>query len=90
DVAAFWEPAESLGGDYYDLVDLPDGRLGVVVADVSGHGFGPSLIMASARAMVRVLVLHKDLARARTLIDEHDLGRPGEVDWSQVDVGEPE
>lgn len=55
EVAAWWQPAEAVSGDYYDLITLPDGRLGLVVADVSGHGVGPSLIMASARAMLHVL-----------------------------------
>ncbi len=52
-MAAWWQPAESVSGDYYDVIKLPDGRWGLVVADVSGHGVGPSLIMASARAMLR-------------------------------------
>jgi phosphoserine phosphatase RsbU/P len=55
DVAAWWRPAESVSGDYYDVIPLPDGRLGLIVADVSGHGVGPSLLMASVRAMVHVL-----------------------------------
>ena len=63
EVAAWWEPAEAVSGDYYDILQLPDGRLGVVVADVSGHGVGPSLIMASIRAMLRVV--------ARTGSDPH-------------------
>lgn len=56
ELAAWWEPAEAVSGDYYDVVALPDGRLGFVVADVSGHGVGASLIMASTRAMLHVLV----------------------------------
>lgn len=55
EVAAWWEPAEAVSGDYYDILPLPDGRLGLVVADVSGHGIGPSLIMAEVRAMLHVL-----------------------------------
>jgi serine phosphatase RsbU (regulator of sigma subunit) len=54
-MAAFWQPAESVSGDYYDVLQFPDGRWGLVIADVSGHGVGPSLIMASARAMLRVM-----------------------------------
>jgi sigma-B regulation protein RsbU (phosphoserine phosphatase) len=54
-VGAWWRPAELVSGDYYDIVPLRDGRLGLVVADVSGHGVGPSLLMASVRAMVHVL-----------------------------------
>lgn len=55
EMAAWWQPAESVSGDYYDVLQLPDGRWGLVIADVSGHGVGPSLIMASARAMLRVM-----------------------------------
>lgn len=55
EVAAWWQPAEAVGGDYCDIVPLQDGRLGLVVADVSGHGVGASLIMASVRAMLHVL-----------------------------------
>jgi sigma-B regulation protein RsbU (phosphoserine phosphatase) len=55
EVGAWWRPAELVSGDYYDIVPLKDGRLGLVVADVSGHGVGPSLLMASVRAMVHVL-----------------------------------
>lgn len=54
-MAAWWQPAESVSGDYYDVLQFPDGRWGLVIADVSGHGVGPSLIMASARAMLRVM-----------------------------------
>jgi sigma-B regulation protein RsbU (phosphoserine phosphatase) len=54
-VAAWWQPAEFVSGDYYDWLPLPDGRACFVMADVSGHGVGPSLIMASLRAMLHVL-----------------------------------
>ncbi|MEX1231945.1 MAG: GAF domain-containing SpoIIE family protein phosphatase [Planctomycetaceae bacterium] len=55
EIASWWEPAEAVGGDYFDLLWFEEGRLRGVIADVSGHGVGASLIMASARAMWRVL-----------------------------------
>lgn len=57
DVAGASCPAEATGGDYYDFIVCPGGDLYVVVADVSGHGLGPALLMADVRAYLRALVL---------------------------------
>jgi serine phosphatase RsbU (regulator of sigma subunit) len=46
-------PADLTGGDYYDWQVTPDGRLVAVIADVSGHGIGPALVMAVCRAYAR-------------------------------------
>lgn len=46
-------PADLTGGDYYDWQLTPDGRLVAVIADVSGHGIGPALVMAVCRAYAR-------------------------------------
>lgn len=71
ELAAWWHPALGVGGDYYDALLLPDGRLALVVADVSGHGLAPSLIMASARAMLHVLSRTiSEPARILTLLNE--------------------
>jgi phosphoserine phosphatase RsbU/P len=45
-VAARVQPAESVGGDFYHLLRLPAGRVGVMIGDVSSHGFPAALIMA--------------------------------------------
>ncbi len=56
DIAGWNRPADQTGGDYYDWQMLPDGRVAVVIADVSGHGLGPALLMAVCRAYARACV----------------------------------
>lgn len=46
-------PARVLSGDYYDYLDLADGKLGVVIADVSGKGTAAAIISAMCRALIR-------------------------------------
>jgi serine phosphatase RsbU (regulator of sigma subunit) len=71
DLAGFSEAADATGGDYYDLMRLADGQLGVVVADVCGHGLGASLLMASMRSVLRGLArLKRDPARLLTDLNE--------------------
>ncbi|CAN5774458.1 hypothetical protein BH11PLA1_BH11PLA1_04960 [soil metagenome] len=53
DIAGHNMPADQTGGDYYDWQELPNGRLLVVMADVTGHGIGPALVMAVCRAYAR-------------------------------------
>jgi serine phosphatase RsbU (regulator of sigma subunit) len=53
DIAGCALPANATGGDYYDYLRMREGRLGIVVADVSGHGLGAALIMVATRAALR-------------------------------------
>lgn len=50
DLAARCRPADSVGGDFYNLLRLHGDRIGVMIGDVSSHGFGAALIMALAMA----------------------------------------
>lgn len=46
ELAAIYQTAQQVGGDMYNVIDLPDGRTGVAIADVSGKGIAASLLMA--------------------------------------------
>lgn len=66
ELAAFMRPARDVGGDFYDVIPLSSGRVGVLVADVSGKGMPAALYMALARTLVRT---HSLTARPRYLSD---------------------
>ena len=57
DIAGYSEPADDTGGDTYDFFALPDGRWMLAVADATGHGIGPALVIAETRAMLRAVSL---------------------------------
>jgi len=52
-LAAFYRPARTVGGDFYDFLELPDGRVLVVVGDVTDKGVPAALVMASTHALLR-------------------------------------
>jgi sigma-B regulation protein RsbU (phosphoserine phosphatase) len=56
DLAGVCYPAAATGGDYYDYIPMPCGSLGIVIADVSRHGFASALIMAASKRVLRTLV----------------------------------
>ena len=53
EIAAWNQPADQTGGDYYDWQPLPNGRVVVALADVTGHGIGPALLASVCRAYAR-------------------------------------
>lgn len=59
-VDAFYRPAQAVGGDFYDFIDLADGRLGVVIGDVTDKGVPAALVMATCRAMLRAAAVRYD------------------------------
>ncbi len=64
-IAAYYRPAREVGGDFYDVIPLPDGRVGFVVGDVTDKGVPAALVMSATRSLMR--------AAAQRLIE------PGEV-----------
>ncbi len=70
DVAAISTPADIVGGDYFDYVPMSDGCLGIVVADVSGHEIGASVLLSQTRAYLRALAYrHSDIGEIMTLLN---------------------
>jgi serine phosphatase RsbU (regulator of sigma subunit)/anti-sigma regulatory factor (Ser/Thr protein kinase) len=65
DFAAYYQPARAVGGDFYDFIPLQDGRLGLVIGDVTDKGVPAALVMATTRAILRSVAT--------------ELGKPGEV-----------
>ncbi len=105
DVAGFSCPATATGGDYFDFIPAPNGDWFIVVGDVTGHGLGPALLMADARAYLRALALTNQsleeiVAEARHLLLD-DLGldrfisllcarlRPATGEWTYINAGHP-
>ncbi len=105
DIAGASRPAAATGGDYFDFITTPQGRLLAVVGDVTGHGIGPALLMADVRAYLRALAssghaFEDTLTQARRLLIE-DLGAEhfitllfAELDpvagrWKCINAGHP-
>src|ERR671921_1074613 len=55
-IATYYGPAREVGGDFYDFLDLKDGRLGLVVGDATGKGMPAALLMSTTRGMLRAVV----------------------------------
>ena len=60
--AAFTLPARTIGGDYYDFLDLGGEQVGIAVADVSGKGIAAALVMSVVQASLRVISSHGNLS----------------------------
>ncbi|MDZ4724883.1 MAG: SpoIIE family protein phosphatase [Leptospira sp.] len=53
EIAAFYKAMTGVGGDYYDFIELNDGKLVFCIGDVSNHGVGPAIVMALFRSQIR-------------------------------------
>ena len=70
-------PATKVGGDYYDYFPASDGVINLLVADVTGHGMGPGLIMAMTRSVLRA-----ELRRMDSLVES--LAATNAVMWDDL------
>lgn len=72
-LAAYYQPARAVGGDFYDFLAFEDGRLGLVIGDVTDKGVPAALVMATTRSMLRTAAQRGDspgevLERANNLL----------------------
>lgn len=72
DVSAMYKPHNQVGGDYYDFFELPDGRMLICMADVSGKGVSAAFLMSNFQASLMALFqyLNPDLKKAVRLLNE--------------------
>ena len=57
EVSAFYQPARAVGGDFYDFIHFPDGRIGFVIGDVTDKGVPAALVMATTRTLLRTTAI---------------------------------
>lgn len=60
DIASYFNPADAVGGDYFDYFDLGDGKIGIVIADVSGHGPSAALMMTMMKGVFHSTIPNLD------------------------------
>lgn len=56
EIASWFKTADETGGDCFDFIPMPDGRVCFVLADATGHGIGAAMVIAECRALVRALL----------------------------------
>jgi PAS domain S-box-containing protein len=72
DISAQLHPAAFAAGDFFDYLPLPDGSQGIVIGDVTGHGFAPALLMALTHAYLHTAIrTETDISRMLALVNEN-------------------
>jgi serine phosphatase RsbU (regulator of sigma subunit)/anti-sigma regulatory factor (Ser/Thr protein kinase) len=71
-LTTFYQPARAVGGDFYDFIQYEDGRLGLVVGDVTDKGVPAALVMATTRSILRSAA-QEELSPGRVLERANDL-----------------
>jgi serine phosphatase RsbU (regulator of sigma subunit)/anti-sigma regulatory factor (Ser/Thr protein kinase) len=71
-IAAYYRPAREVGGDFYDVIPLPDGRVGFVVGDVTDKGVPAALVMSATRSVLRASATRlKEPGEVLERVNEH-------------------
>ena len=73
EIAHHYRPAREVGGDFYDFLELPDGRLGLVVGDATGHGVPAALMMANTQSVLRAVAQRGSPEPGRMLAEVNEV-----------------
>ncbi len=55
ELTTLWQPAHAVGGDFYDFIEFPDGKLGIAIGDATGKGVPAALVMATTCSILRAI-----------------------------------
>jgi serine phosphatase RsbU (regulator of sigma subunit)/anti-sigma regulatory factor (Ser/Thr protein kinase) len=72
-IAYHYQPAREVGGDFYDFLRLDDGRLGIVIGDVSGKGIAAALVMANTQSVLRAVARTGNIAPGQVLAEANEV-----------------
>jgi serine phosphatase RsbU (regulator of sigma subunit)/CHASE1-domain containing sensor protein/anti-sigma regulatory factor (Ser/Thr protein kinase) len=72
-IAYHYQPAREVGGDFYDFLRLDDGRIGLVIGDVSGKGIAAALVMANTQSVLRAVARRGNIAPGRVLAEANEV-----------------
>jgi serine phosphatase RsbU (regulator of sigma subunit)/predicted ester cyclase len=72
-IAHDYRPAREVGGDFYDFLNLNEGRLGLIIGDVSGKGIPAALVMACTQSVLRAVTQRAGILPGRTLEEANEV-----------------
>jgi serine phosphatase RsbU (regulator of sigma subunit)/CHASE1-domain containing sensor protein/anti-sigma regulatory factor (Ser/Thr protein kinase) len=73
EIAYHYQPAREVGGDFYDFLHLDDGRVGLVIGDVSGKGVAAALVMANTQSVLRAVARREGITPGRVLQEANEV-----------------
>jgi serine phosphatase RsbU (regulator of sigma subunit)/predicted ester cyclase len=73
EIARHYQPAREVGGDFYDFLRLEDGRVGLVIGDVSGKGIAAALVMANTQSVLRAVAQREGITPGQVLEEANEV-----------------
>src|SRR5215216_202212 len=73
EISPYYQPAREVGGDFYDFVPLADGRVSLVIGDVSGKGVPAAVLMSSTQSVLRTLAQSGGSSPSRVLSEANEV-----------------